>query len=78
MMYKKLQNENFDRRAIFTGISRPLIFYGFWALTDQQINQSWAQIQKCKLILNVNGIPGQKFGNSASKAEKLKNGSNHW
>lgn len=29
---------------------------------------------KCKLVLNVNGIPGQKFGISASKAEKLKNG----
>ena len=77
-MYKKLQNENFDRRAIFTGISRPLIFYGFWALTDQQINQSWAQIQKCKLILNVHRIPGQKFGIFAPKAEKLKNRSNHW
>ena len=78
MVYKKLQSENFDRRALFTGISRPLISYRFWAVTDQQINQSGSKIKKCKLILNVNGIPGKKFGNSAYIAEKLKNGSNHW
>ena len=53
-------------------------FYGFWAVTDQQIDQSGSKIKKCKLILSVIGIPGQKFGISASKAEKLKNGSNHW
>ena len=78
MVYKKLQNENFDRRALFTGISRLRISYRFWAVTDQQINQSGSKIKKCKLILNVNGTTGQKFGISASKAEKLKNGSNHW
>ena len=78
MVYKKLQNENFDRRALFTGISRPLIFYGFWAVTDHQIDQPGSKIKKCKLILSVNGIPGQKFKISVSKAEKLENGSNHW
>ena len=51
--------------ALLTGISRPLIFDGFWAVTDQQIAQSGSKIKKCKLILNVNGLPGQSFEISA-------------
>ena len=47
MVYKKLQNENFDRRALFTGISRPLIFIVFGL---SQINQSGSKIKKYKLI----------------------------
>ena len=80
MVYKKLQKEIFDRSALFTSISRPLIFDDFWAVTDQKMAQSGSKIKKCKLILNVNGLPGKKFGTSAPKLkqEKTENWSNHW
>ena len=78
MEYKKSQKEISFGSALFTGNSRTLIVYGFWAITDQKMAQSGSKIKKCKLILNVNGIPGQKLEISAPKAEKLKNGSNHW
>ena len=56
--------------GFFTGISRLLIFDGFWAVTDQKMAQSRSKIKKCSLTLNVNGLPGKKFGISAPKAGK--------
>ena len=53
-----------------TGISRLLIFDVFWAVTDLKMARPGSKIKKCKLILNLNGLPGKKFGISAPKAGK--------
>ena len=62
----------FVRSALFTGTSRPLIFHGFWAITDQKMFKTGSKFKKCELTLNVNRLLVQKFGIPTPKARKIQ------
>ena len=62
----------FVRSALFTGTFRPLIFHGFWAVTDQKMYQSGSKFKKCELTLNVNRLLVKKFGIPTPKARKIQ------
>ena len=71
VVQKKLKREILVRGALFTGISRPLIFHGFLAVTDQKMSQSGSKFKKCGLTLNFNRLLVQKFGIPTYKAGQI-------
>ena len=72
MVYKKLQREILVRSALFTGVSRPLIFHGFWAGTDKKMSNLGSKFKKRDLTLNVNRFLFQKFGIPNPKAGQIQ------
>ena len=63
---------DFVRSVLFTGTSRPLIFHGFRAITDQTFSKTGSKFKKCELTLNVNRLSVQKFGIPTPKAGKIQ------
>ena len=61
MVFKKYQNEISVGSALFTGNSRPLIFNGFWAVTDEKMAHSGSKSVKFNSFFNVNELPARKI-----------------